>query len=117
MTIWNVAVIVGGMLMIGGMLANFVEQSRSESRDARAVRAFFKAYTDDTRVSYTRPAADGSTDWVIDVRSLSDANKAYTAVPIELLTKLSADTGMVTPWPDIIVDPKAEAAPAQEQPK
>lgn len=102
-----VFMIIGGATLVA-IGAFGLSQSQTESREARAVRAFFKAYTDDTRVSYTRPAADGSTDWVIDVRSLSDTNKAYSAVPTELLLKLSDDTGMTIPWPDIIVDPVKE---------
>jgi len=112
MTIWNVAVIVGGMLMIGGMLASFVEQSRTDSRDARAVRAFFKDYAADHHVSYVGPNGDG--EWVAYARSLTNKNEAYTVIPISLLTRLSDETNQVTPWPDIIVDPKAEPAPTQE---
>jgi hypothetical protein len=109
--IWNAAIMIGGMMLIAGMLGNYIEQNNAGSREARAVRAFFKAYADDTQVSYTRPKDDGSTDWVIDVRSISNRNKPYTAVPTELLLKLSDETGVTTPWPDIIVEAVKEPTP------
>lgn len=108
--IWNAAIMIGGMMLIAGLLGNYIERSQAGSREARAVRAFFKAYADDTKISYTRPKGDGSADWVIDVRSISNRNKAYTAVPIELLLKLSDETGVTTPWPDIIVEAAKEPA-------
>lgn len=100
----NFVVFIGIMIALVGVLFPLTPPETENERAARAVRAFFKAYADDTQVSYTRPKDDGRTDWVIDVRSTSNRNRAYTAVPTELLLKLSDETGVTTPWPDIIVD-------------
>lgn len=74
-----------------------------ESRDARAVRAFFKDYANDHHVSSSMRGDDD--EWVTYARSLTNRNEAYTVVPISLLMRLSKDTGQVTPWTNIVVDP------------
>jgi hypothetical protein len=104
----NVAVVFMGMIFM--MIGVFVPLTPpSDNRDARAVRAFFKAFAASHQVSYIGPKPDGG--WEIHVRDLNNASEPYSAVPTRLLLQLSSDTGMTTPWPDIVVDPAKDPRP------
>jgi len=102
----NVAVVFLGMIiaLIGVFVPLTPPPPETENeRAARAVRAFFKGYTDSHHVSYIGKIAEGG--WEIHVRDLNDPNAPYSAVPTALLLQLSNDTNQTTPWTKIVVDP------------
>lgn len=102
----NVAVVFLGMMiaLVGVLVPLSPPPPETENeRAARAVRAFFKGYTDSHQVSYIGPNGDGG--WEIHVRDLNDPSAPYSAVPTALLLQLSNDTNQTTPWTKIVVDP------------
>jgi len=100
----NFAIVFLGMMiaMIGVLVPLSPPPETENERTARAVRAFFKGYTDSHQVSYIAPKADG--EWEFHVRSLDNRGDAYVAVPVRLLMQLSKETGQPEPWTRIAVD-------------
>jgi hypothetical protein len=107
-TVINVAFVFLGIIiaMIGVFIPLTPPPETENERAARAVRAFFKGYTDSHQVSYIGKLPEGG--WEIHVRDLNDPSQPYSAVPTRLLLQLSDETKQTTPWTKIVVDPAKE---------